>query len=338
MTPTISRLLHRSLLALSALGLAHASTYAATNAPDSGEENVCEKPEYPKASLRRNEQGAVVLNFLIGADGLVHDSAIATSSGFPLLDNAARVSLSKCKFKPALQDGKPTQQWVKVQYVWTIEGPDPIPEEKWLELRAAAGRGDPAGEFGLALLYINAEDGRKNLPEAQRLLTSAASKNYAEAQYALATMQQSGEVGRTPLSETAALYRRAAEQGHKGAQHMLGLMLSFGKGVTQDPVEAMAWFRKASAQGHAGAGGRLGAMLVAPGNDAKNVAEGFQLLSRSADAADPYAQFALGQCYEFGRGVVPDKVRALALYEVSAQSGNMQAKYAWRELSSQSKP
>jgi protein TonB len=83
--------------------------------------NTCAKPEYPKASLRNEETGTVVLSFLIGAEGKVMDSKISKSSGFRDLDRAAQNALGKCRFKPAMVDGKPEQQWTPVQYVWTLE-------------------------------------------------------------------------------------------------------------------------------------------------------------------------------------------------------------------------
>lgn len=81
----------------------------------------CEKPEYPSASLRNEEEGIVTLAFLIGIDGTVVDSKVEKSSGFRDLDKAARSGLSLCKFKPATTDGKPEQSWTKIQYAWKLD-------------------------------------------------------------------------------------------------------------------------------------------------------------------------------------------------------------------------
>jgi protein TonB len=83
--------------------------------------NSCAKPEWPKASLRNEETGTVTLSFLIGVDGRVADSRVLKSSGFRDLDKAAITGISKCKFKPGLNDGKPEQAWMQMQYVWTLE-------------------------------------------------------------------------------------------------------------------------------------------------------------------------------------------------------------------------
>jgi len=79
------------------------------------------KPEYPRNSLRNEEQGTTRLQFLIGVDGKVADSKVEKSSGFRALDVAAKNALSQCAFKPGTVDGKPQQLWVTVDYVWKLD-------------------------------------------------------------------------------------------------------------------------------------------------------------------------------------------------------------------------
>lgn len=81
----------------------------------------CQKPEYPSASRRLEEEGTVHLRFLVGVDGLVVQSEIQKSSGFGRLDEAARAGLSKCQFKPGTLDGKPEQSWTTMRYTWRLE-------------------------------------------------------------------------------------------------------------------------------------------------------------------------------------------------------------------------
>lgn len=80
----------------------------------------CAKPEYPSASIRAQETGLVVLQFLIGADGTAIDSKVEKTSGFRRLDEAARKALSLCKFKPGTEGGKPVQSWARIEYLWTL--------------------------------------------------------------------------------------------------------------------------------------------------------------------------------------------------------------------------
>ena len=81
----------------------------------------CEKPEYPSASKRLEEEGTVQLKFLVGVDGKVIESAVEKSSGFRRLDEAARAGWSKCQFKPGTVDGKPQQSWASMKYTWRLE-------------------------------------------------------------------------------------------------------------------------------------------------------------------------------------------------------------------------
>ncbi len=81
----------------------------------------CEKPEYPSASRRLEEEGTVHLRFLVGADGKVIQSEVEKSSGYRRLDEAARAGLAKCQFRPATVDGKPEQAWASMRYTWRLE-------------------------------------------------------------------------------------------------------------------------------------------------------------------------------------------------------------------------
>ena len=81
----------------------------------------CEKPEYPTASRRMEEEGTVLLKFLVGVDGKVIRSEVEKSSGYRRLDDAARTGLSLCQFKPATVDGNPEQAWSSLRYIWRLE-------------------------------------------------------------------------------------------------------------------------------------------------------------------------------------------------------------------------
>lgn len=81
----------------------------------------CDKPEYPSASRRMDEEGTVALRFLVGVDGKVIQSEVEKSSGYKRLDEAARTGLSKCQFRPAMVDGHPEQAWTTIRYVWRLE-------------------------------------------------------------------------------------------------------------------------------------------------------------------------------------------------------------------------
>ncbi len=70
---------------------------------------------------RLGEEGTVVLRFLVSVDGNALESQVASSSGHPRLDEAARSALGQCKFKPGTVDGKPEQAWAVIKYNWKIQ-------------------------------------------------------------------------------------------------------------------------------------------------------------------------------------------------------------------------
>jgi protein TonB len=62
-------------------------------------------PRYPVESRRRREEGTVRLRVVVTADGRVKDIAVARSSGFDRLDEAALDTVRKWRFRPGMQAG-----------------------------------------------------------------------------------------------------------------------------------------------------------------------------------------------------------------------------------------
>jgi periplasmic protein TonB len=82
----------------------------------------CPKPEYPPASRRLGEQGPVILQALIDADGRVTDMKLGQSSGFERLDQAAIDGIkASCRFVPGTVDGQPAPMWFTFRFVWKLE-------------------------------------------------------------------------------------------------------------------------------------------------------------------------------------------------------------------------
>lgn len=81
----------------------------------------CAKPQYPEESLKKSHTGTVTLRFLIGADGVPKDAQVKRSSGHPMLDAAAKDAIFKCKFVAATRNGVQVEEWMHMQYVWTLK-------------------------------------------------------------------------------------------------------------------------------------------------------------------------------------------------------------------------
>ncbi len=78
-----------------------------------------ETPTYPRLAEQAGLTGLVWVKALVGSDGNVRDAVVYKSSGTPALDEAATAAAPKCKFKPAIQNGRPVAMWVtyKVEFI-----------------------------------------------------------------------------------------------------------------------------------------------------------------------------------------------------------------------------
>lgn len=81
----------------------------------------CEKPVWPRASLRHEETGAVTLAYFITAEGRIAHAGVGTSSGHADLDYSVLIGLAQCRFTPPKVDGKPVDAWMQLQYIWKLE-------------------------------------------------------------------------------------------------------------------------------------------------------------------------------------------------------------------------
>jgi TonB family protein len=75
-------------------------------------------PEYPTDARRQGIDGTVMVQALVGKDGLVKDTRIVKS--IPLLDSAATAAVRRWVFKPALADNVPVAVWVAVPVRFTL--------------------------------------------------------------------------------------------------------------------------------------------------------------------------------------------------------------------------
>jgi protein TonB len=75
---------------------------------------------YPDASKRANEEGRCIVTVTVAVDGRISNEAIATSSGFPRLDDACLKGVHGQHLLPATEDGKPVEKTVQLPIVWKL--------------------------------------------------------------------------------------------------------------------------------------------------------------------------------------------------------------------------
>ncbi len=78
-----------------------------------------ETPAYPRLAQQAGIEGNVWIKMLVMKDGAVSKAVVYKSSGTESLDLAAVSAAYKCRFKPAIQNGRPVAMWVAIQ--WKFE-------------------------------------------------------------------------------------------------------------------------------------------------------------------------------------------------------------------------
>lgn len=80
-------------------------------------------PAYPELARQAGVEGTVMVQALVGRDGLVKDVRVVRS--IPMLDSAAVVAVRQWTFKPALANGEPVAVWVAVPVRFALDQHEP---------------------------------------------------------------------------------------------------------------------------------------------------------------------------------------------------------------------
>jgi TonB family protein len=81
--------------------------------------DATQRPSYPLLAQHMNVQGSVVLQAVIGADGIIQDLHVL--SGPAILAAAAQQAVREWHFKPVLQNGSPVETQAKITVNFTIK-------------------------------------------------------------------------------------------------------------------------------------------------------------------------------------------------------------------------
>ena len=92
---------------------------ARLDAPPKPKRNI--RPDYPKGARQRGEQGDVVLEIRVNAEGVVDGVKVAVSSGFAELDEAAVRAARAAKFSPARSGHDPVASTARLKLQFKLK-------------------------------------------------------------------------------------------------------------------------------------------------------------------------------------------------------------------------
>ena len=95
--------------------------------PDPAHPSLVGEQYYPAASRRLGEEGVCRVALTVLADGHVDNISLASSSGFPRLDDACLRAFKDGFFIPATVDGKPIDKEIQIPITWKLVSPASSP-------------------------------------------------------------------------------------------------------------------------------------------------------------------------------------------------------------------
>jgi protein TonB len=78
--------------------------------------------DYPAEGLRKNLEGWVELSYVVTTDGKVASVKVLDSNPTGVFDASATRALSRARYKPPLQGGKPAAVSTKIRIAFKLTG------------------------------------------------------------------------------------------------------------------------------------------------------------------------------------------------------------------------
>ena len=166
--------------------------------------------------------------------------------------------------------------------------------------------------------------------EAVKWYQNAAKQGHADAQLTLGNCYAEGKGIKQNDKKAVSWFRKAAEQGLAEAEFCLGFCYKYGKGVKINNTESKKWYQKTLEQFHPealfGRGYVTERALLRWNHKITPIPTEAVICYRMAAELDhPKANFNLGKCYFFGRGVEQDHTKAAELFLKAAELKDAEA-------------
>lgn len=81
-----------------------------------------EPPQYPRDAYRRRQEGFVIVEFTINANGETEDISVVDAQPRGAFDAEARRAVARWTFRPALQNGQPVPQRIRHTLEFSLNG------------------------------------------------------------------------------------------------------------------------------------------------------------------------------------------------------------------------
>ena len=200
----------------------------------------------------------------------------------------------------------------------------------WYQI--AADQGIPEAQHDLGIKYFTGSGVAKNYDRAFELWQAAAETGLSSAQTKLAYLYLQGLGTEKNGAEALRWYRQAAKQGNPEGMYNLSLMYKRGIGTEANAHQFQYWLLQAAEQDYAPAQYDLGLMKLHGKHMDQSVAEGRDWLVKASNSGDVNAQYYLGTLLLNGHILRRDQKSAAALLRAAAKQGHQGAKQSLVDL------
>jgi len=200
--------------------------------------------------------------------------------------------------------------------------------------RKSAFQGDAGSQNNLGWMHLKGLGVEKDYLQAVVWFRKSAEQGEEKAQYSLAEMYSSGIGVRANERKAFKLYKQAAEQGDSKAQFKLGMFFDSERilfiGIDDfydidDDGRAFGWYKRAAEQGHKDAKLNL-AWLYFDGRGVEpNKQRAVELFHELAENNHVTAQYVLGNLYKKGNGIKQDEILSKEWFKKACINGDKEA-------------
>ncbi|RGB35810.1 hypothetical protein C1646_758914, partial [Rhizophagus diaphanus] len=206
----------------------------------------------------------------------------------------------------------------------------------------AADNGYYKAQYNLGRCYQNGIGVEKDEKKAFEYYMKSAEQGCLCAQFKLGYCYDIGfgaEINKTKAFE---LYKEVAEKGYSMAQNYLGSLYENGKGTKKDLKQAVYWYKKAAGNGNEMAQYNLDRYYQNKSKEFKKSTEQeyinvqfklgycyFNIITNKTKTnhGNKLAQYNLGRCYRFEKGIEKNERKAFEYYKKSSEQGYLNAQF-----------